>query len=545
MIKFIGKSVCRGITQGQLVYFKRSSYTIRHSLVSNVEAELSRFNIALKVTEGELETLYQKALGQLGRDDAEIFRAHQAVLNDEEYVKDVRSLIEKDSVNAEYAVQTVANTYAAIFAGMEDALFRSKAQDVYDVTDRIIRILNNTKEDVVRLDTESVLIADDLTPSELVNLDKSKLLGIVLFEGTPHSHVAIISRSLNIPTIIGIGHSEEIDRHLYKTGDTAIVDAYEGRVYINPTDEVKRQIELKLVSIEVEKLKLNSLKGLPNETISGKCVDIYANVGSLEEVDIALENDARGIGLFRTEFAFMNKTGYPTEEEQYAIYKAVIDRMQGKRVFFRTLDIGSDKPAKFMGMSGEANPAMGYRAVRISLRETAMFKTQVRAILRAAYQADAAFMVPMIISLDEVIRIKKLVTECRDELKKENIPFGEDTAFGIMIETPAAALISDKLAPEVDFFSIGTNDLTQYTLAIDRENNKLDEFLDTHHPALLKLIEITIFNAKMAGIEVGICGELASDLSLTRDFIKMGVDGFSVYPSMILPLRSKIRGLNV
>ena len=546
MIILRGKSAGKGIAKGKVVYFCRTAYTVRHSLVSNVDAELSRLNIALKVTDGELESLYLKARAELTKEDAEIFRAYQTVLRDEVFISDIRKMIEQDHVNAEYAMQTVTNNYAGVFKDMEDELFRSKSQDLFEVSDRVIRVLNNTKDDTVRLSEPSIVIADDLTPGELINLDKTKLLGIVLYKGTPHSHVAIISRSLNIPAVIGIESDTELAAfHAVERDDSAIIDGFEGRIYINPTEEVVRQIELKLVSIEAEKVKLNSLKGLPNETISGRTVEIYANVGSLEEVDLALSNDAHGVGLFRSEFIFLNRDVYPTEDEQYEIYKAAVDKMNGGLMVIRTLDIGSDKKALYLGMHNEVNPAMGYRAVRISIREPMFFKAQVRAILRASQYGNVALMVPLVVSVEEVRKVRRLIDECKRELKESKVPFDESILFGIMVETPAAALISDELAKECDFFSIGTNDLTQYTLAIDRENNLLDDFLDTHHPAVMKLIGMTVENGKKAGIQVGICGELASDLTLTTEFIKMGIDAFSVYPSMILPLRSKIRGVNV
>ncbi|MCR5501661.1 MAG: phosphoenolpyruvate--protein phosphotransferase [Lachnospiraceae bacterium] len=545
MITLKGKSVNKGIAQGKVVYFKRTGYTVRHSLVTNLDSELSRLNIALKVTGGELESLYAKALSELGREDAEIFRAYQTVLRDEVFITDIRRMIETDHVNAEYAVQEVTGRYAGMFSEMQDEIFKSKDQDLYEVADRVIRVLNNTKGEMLKLTEESIVIADDLTPGELINLDKDKLIGIVLYEGSPHSHVAIISRTLNIPAVIGVENAAALSHHSDDEEDTAIVDGYEGRIYINPTDEVKRQIELKTDTIEVEQLKLNSLKGLPNETINGRRVEIYANIGSLEELGQAVENDAHGIGLFRTEFVFLNRNVYPSEEEQFEIYKAAAERMEGRVCVIRTLDVGSDKHVRYLGFRNEANPAMGYRAVRISLMEPVMFKAQVKAILRASHYGNVAFMVPLVISVEEVKRVKKIIEECKTELKSAGLPFDEKCLFGVMIETPAAALISDRLAKEVDFFSIGTNDLTQYTLAIDRESNILDEFLDTHHEAVMKLIEITVKNAKEAGIQTGICGELASDLSLTTEFVKMGVDAFSVYPSMVLPLRSKIRGINV
>ncbi len=548
MITLRGKSAGKGIAKGKVVYFSRTAYTVRHSLVSNVEAELSRLNIAIKVTDGELDTLFQKARLELSKEDSEIFRAYQTFLKDEVFISEIRKMIEEDHVNAEYAMQTVTNNYAAVFSDMEDELFRSKSQDLFEVSDRVIRVLNNTKDDTVKLTEESIIIADDLTPGELINLDKSKLLGIVLYKGTPQSHVAIISRSLNIPAVIGIESDTELAAfHASEVDDTAIVDGFEGRIYINPTEEVIRQIELKQVSLEAEAMKLNSLKGLPNETISGRTVEIYANVGSLEEIDLAIENDARGVGLFRSEFMFLNRDVYPSEEEQFEIYKTAVEKMNGGFMVFRTLDIGSDKKALYLGKHNEANPALGYRAVRISIREPVLFKTQVKAILRASHygNGNVALMVPLVVSVDEVRKIRRLIDECRLELKSNEIPFDENCLFGIMVETPAAALISAELAKECDFFSIGTNDLTQYTLAIDRENNLLDDFLDTHHPAVMELIRMTVQNAKEARIQVGICGELASDLTLTTEFIKMGIDAFSVYPSMILPLRSKIRGVNV
>lgn len=536
-----GTGVFGGIAFGRLSFYKRSEQKIRRYHVEDTRAELRRFEKAKQTAATQLETLYEKALKEVGETQAMIFQIHQMMLEDPDYCESVQNIINTQQVNAEFAVGTTEDNFRQMFSAMEDSYMRARAADVKDVSDRVLGILADTDSAAQTYDEPVIVAADDLAPSETVQLDKNKVLAFVTMFGSQNSHTAILSRTRNIPTIIGLGDDlkEEYD------GKMAIVDGFAGRLYIEPDEDTFAAMKQKQKREEEQHALLLQLKGLENVTLDGRKIHVYANIGNTGDVGAVLQNDADGIGLFRSEFLYLESKDYPTEEEQFKAYKTVAENMAGKKVVIRTLDIGADKQIGYFGLPREENPAMGYRAIRICLDRPKVFKTQLRALYRASAYGNLAIMFPMIVSVQEVRRIKTLVEEVKTELRKEGIPFWDGVELGIMIETPAAAVMSDVLAGEVDFFSIGTNDLTQYTLAIDRQNRKLDSFYDPHHPAVLRLIRYVVESAHKAGIWVGVCGELGADLSLTETFLAMGIDELSVSPPYVLPLRKKIRETDV
>lgn len=537
MVKIEGKSVFGGVAIGPIGILKKKEKKVVRSHVEQTEEEIKRYEKASKEAEAQLQALYEKALDEVGEANADIFHVHQLMLSDMDYVESITNMIRMQNVNAEYAIAMTSDNFSTLFEMMDDDYMRARAADVKDVSNRLIHILSGQGDDPLQKDAPVILAADDLAPSETVQLDKSKILAFVTRYGSANSHTAILARTMNIPAIIGADFPEDCD------GKTAVVDGETGCLYIEPTPEILHQMEEKQREEQKKQEMLQALKGKEDVTLGGKKINLYANVGNVSDVMIALKNDASGIGLFRSEFLYLEKDRYPTEEEQFQVYKTVAETMAGKKVIIRTLDIGADKQIGYFDMEPEENPAMGYRAIRICLDREDVFKTQLRALYRASAYGNIAIMYPMIISVDEVRKIKKISAQVRQQLSDAGISFGE-VEEGIMIETPAAAIISDLLAEEVDFFSIGTNDLSQYTLAIDRQNPKLDTFFDAHHPAVLRLLQMVADNAHKAGIWVGICGELGADLSLTESFIRMGMDELSVSPAMVLPVRQKIRETN-
>mgnify|MGYP000879836815 FL=1 len=537
MITLEGKSVFGGVAIGKIQFYKRNEITIKRTRVEDVEAEVERFQNAKAKTLELLKGLYEKALEDVGEANAMIFEAHQLMLEDPDYVESIENIIRTQDVNAEYAIGATADNFAAIFEAMDDAYMQGRAADVRDVSERLLQALSSQNETVMVMDEPVIIAADDLVPSETVQLDKEKVLSFVTMYGSANSHTAILARTMNIPAVIGLGEAlkEEYD------GKVAIVDGVDGKVYIDPDEETMASMQKKQKKDQEQKELLNQLKGKENVTKSGQKVNVYANIGNLADVGAVLKNDAGGIGLFRSEFLYLESDTYPTEEQQFAVYKKVAETMAGKKVIIRTLDIGADKQVDYFKLDKEDNPALGYRAIRICLTRPEIFKTQLRALYRASAYGQISIMFPMIISVAEVKKIKEIVEEVKAELRTEGAAFREDVELGIMIETPAAVMVSRELAKEVDFFSVGTNDLTQYTLAIDRQNLALDEFYDPHHPAVLAMIKMAADNAHAEGKWIGICGELGADLELTEEFLKMGLDELSVSPAMVLPLRKKIR----
>lgn len=529
-----GKSVFCGIAIGKISFLEQGESLVKRVRIENVKAEQERFEAAREKAKTELQELYDKALREVGEASAMIFEVHQMMLEDLDYVESVINMIDTQKINAEYAVARTGDNFSQIFASMEDAYMKERAADVKDVSNRVVRILQGKKSGGLDTGEPVILAADDLAPSETVQLDKSKVLSFVTRHGSTNSHTAILARTMNIPALIGVELEQSMD------GKLAIVDGFSGKLYLEPEEEILEEYQKKKEEEQKKKELLQTLKGKETITKDGRKINLYANIGGVEDVASVLANDAGGIGLFRSEFLYLESDTYPTEEEQFATYKTVAETMAGKKVIIRTLDIGADKQVDYFDMEKEENPAMGYRAIRICLDRVEVFKTQLRAIYRASYYGCIAIMFPMIISVEEVKKIKEIVEEVKEELKEQGIPYGE-VELGIMIETPAAALISDLLAKEVDFFSIGTNDLTQYTLAIDRQNPKLDSIYDAHHTAILRLLQMVVDNGHKENCWVGICGELGADLSLTERFVKMGFDELSVSPSMILPVREKIR----
>lgn len=533
MNTFIGKSIYNGIALGRMLFFKKGKQEIVCTNISDTEAEISRYETAKVIAAQQLEVLYEKAIDEVGEVNAMIFEFHQMLLEDDDYNESVYNIIEA-GVNAEFAVSTTGDKFSMMFARMDDDYFKARAADVKDVSERLIHILMGKEEEQLLGDSPSILLADDLSPSETICLDKSKVLAFVTLRGSANSHTAILARAMGIPALIGI----EVDESWH--GKYAIVDGVQGKLIISPEQAVFEEYFEKKLKIDEARALLKELKGLPDVTRDGREVKVYANIGGLADVDDVIENDAAGIGLFRSEFLLLGRTESPTEEEQFQIYKQVVEKMAGKKVIIRTLDIGADKQVGYFNMDKEENPAMGYRAIRLCLERTDVFKTQLRALYRASAYGTISIMFPMIISLYEVHEIKKICNEIKVELDEANIPYG-DVQLGLMIETPAAVMISDYLAKEVDFFSIGTNDLTQYTLAIDRQNPKLSAFYDSHHPAVLRMIQMVIDNGHKEGCWVGICGELGADTTLTETFVNMGIDELSVSPSFVLPIRKIIR----
>lgn len=535
-----GKSVFGGIAIGRLSVYKKRESQVKRVKVTDTEAEIQRFVTAKETAKKQLAGLYEKALKEVGEVNAMIFEVHQMMLDDMDYNESVANMIQTQDVNAEFAVASAGDNFSRMFAEMEDEYMRERAADVKDISNRVISILQGGSGGAVIGEEPVILLADDLAPSETVQLDKSKVLSFVTQYGSTNSHTAILARTMNIPALISVDlkKAEKMD------GKWGIVDGYTGTLYVEPTAETIAKYEKIKREDEQKKRLLQQLKGKENITLDGRKIKLYANIGSVADVANVLANDAGGIGLFRSEFLYLESNDYPTEEAQFTAYKTVAENMAGKKVIIRTLDIGADKQVDYFDMEKEENPAMGYRAIRICLDRKEIFKTQLRAIYRASYYGTISIMFPMIISVQEVKQIKKIIAEVKKELDKEGLPY-KNVEIGIMIETPAAVMISDLLAKEVNFFSIGTNDLTQYTLAIDRQNPKLDNIYDAHHEAVLRMLKMVVDNGHKEGCWVGICGELGADTTLTETFLKMGFDELSVSPSMILKVRDKIRSLDL
>ena len=530
-----GKSVFGGIAIGKISVYKKDEQLVKRVKIEDADAEMERYTAARNIAAAQLQKLYDKALKEVGEANAAIFEVHQMMLEDEDYNESVENIIHSQMVNAEYAVASTADNFAQMFEAMDDDYMRGRAADVRDISERVITVLAGGAGSGLDSDEPVIIAADDLAPSETVQLDKDKVLSFVTAHGSENSHTAILARTMGIPALIGTG----IDLDETVDGKLGIVDGTNGVVYVDPDAELLEEMKKKQQEEQEKKRLLQTLKGKENITLDGQKVMLYANVGNIKDLGIALQNDAGGIGLFRSEFIYLGQDHYPTEEEQFQIYKTVAETMAGRRVIIRTLDIGADKQCDYFELDKEDNPAMGLRAIRICLTRPEIFKTQLRALFRASVYGNINIMYPMIISVDEVRQIKAIVEEVKAELTEQGIEYG-NPAQGIMIETPAAVMMSRELAEEVDFFSIGTNDLTQYTLAIDRQNSRLDKFFDSHHPAVLRMIQMTVENAHKAGIWCGICGELGADQALTKDFLAMGVDELSVSPGSILPLRKII-----
>ena len=533
-----GKSIFKGIAIGKLFFYQKGEQSVKREKIQDTATEIQRYEAARQEAIDQLNVLYEKAVKEVGEVNAAVFEVHAMMLEDDDYVDSIVNIIETQRVNAEFAVATTGDNFAAMFAEMDDDYFKARAVDVKDISERLVNVLSG-RNDGGDLGAEPVIVvADDLAPSETVQMDKEKLLAFVTRYGSSNSHTAILARTMNIPALIGVEIQEDWN------GKLAVVDGYEGKLYIEPEEEVLTKMQQKQrEDLEAREL-LEQLRGKEDVTLDGKKIRLYANIGSVKDVAGVLANDAAGIGLFRSEFLYLEADDYPDEEAQFQAYKTVAENMAGKKVIVRTLDIGADKQVDYFHMEEEENPAMGYRAIRICLDRPEIFKTQLRALLRASAYGNIAIMYPMIISVDEVRQIKAIVEEIKQELDAKEIRYGE-VEQGIMIETPAAVMISDLLAQEVDFFSIGTNDLTQYTLAIDRQNMKLDNIYDAHHPAVLRMIQTTIDNGHQHGCWVGICGELGADMTLTETFLKMGIDELSVSPSFVLPIRKLIRQIRL
>ena len=533
-----GKSILKGIAIGKLFFYQKGEQSVKREKIQDTAAELRRYEAAREEAIAQLNVLYEKAVKEVGEVNAAVFEVHAMMLEDDDYVDSIVNIIETQQVNAEFAVATTGDNFAAMFAEMDDDYFKARAVDVKDISERLVNVLSG-RNNGGDLGAEPVIVvADDLAPSETVQMDKEKLLAFVTRYGSSNSHTAILARTMNIPALIGVEIQEDWN------GKLAVVDGYEGKLYIEPEEEVLTKMQQKQrEDLEAREL-LEQLRGKEDVTLDGKKIRLYANIGSVKDVAGVLANDAAGIGLFRSEFLYLEADDYPDEEAQFQAYKTVAENMAGKKVIVRTLDIGADKQVDYFHMEEEENPAMGYRAIRICLDRPEIFKNQLRALLRASAYGNIAIMYPMIISVDEVRQIKAIVEEIKQELDAKEIRYGE-VEQGIMIETPAAVMISDLLAQEVDFFSIGTNDLTQYTLAIDRQNMKLDNIYDAHHPAVLRMIQTTIDNGHQHGCWVGICGELGADMTLTETFLKMGIDELSVSPSFVLPIRKLIRQIRL
>lgn len=528
-----GKAIFGGIAIGPISFFAKEQKQVKRTKVEDTEAEIARYEAALATAIEQLGALYEKALKEVGESEAQIFEVHQMMLEDDDYNDSVKNIITSQGLNAEFAVATTGDNFSTMFAAMDDEYFQARAVDVKDISERIINILMGIGEAKVS-DAPSIIVAEDLAPSETVQMDKSKLLGFVTRLGSSNSHTAILARTMNIPALIQVDIKEEWN------GKQAIIDGFSGKFIIEPEADVLEEYQKKQAEQQERRRLLAEQKGKPTVTKNGKAIKLFANIGSVSDLQSVMENDAAGIGLFRSEFLYLESDTYPTEEEQFKAYKMVAETMAGKKVIIRTLDIGADKQVDYFELDKEENPAMGLRAIRICLTRPEIFKTQLRALLRASAFGNIAVMYPMIISVEEVRKIKAIMEEVKAELDEAGIPYG-NVEQGIMIETPAAVILSDLLAKEVDFFSIGTNDLTQYTLAIDRQNAKLDEFYNPHHEAVLRMIQMVVENAHKAGIWAGICGELGADLELTDRFMEMGVDELSVSPTFIYPVRQKIR----
>lgn len=542
MLTVSGKGVYGAVAVGNISIFKKEELFVKREHIEDTEAEKKKFFEAKEKSLIELEDIYEKALKEVGEANAQIFEVHKIMLEDEDYNESILSIIEKQSVSAQYAVAVTGDNFSTMFKAMDDAYMQARATDVKDISNRIINNLSDKKEDNHTLDDRIIICASDLAPSETVSLDKEKVIAFVTAYGSSNSHTAILARTMNIPAIIGAGEAflEKI-----KDGDVAVVDGYTGEMYVSPDDETMEKM-LKKQREDIEKKQLlQNLKGKENVTLDGRKINIFANIGSLSNIGEVIVNDAGGIGLFRSEFLYLENDDFPDEEQQFRTYQKVLESMSGKKVIIRTLDIGADKQAKYFGLDKEDNPALGLRALRICLTRPEIFKVQLRALYRASVYGSLGIMFPMVTSESELRRVLEIVSEVKAELKSQGLSFSEDVELGIMIETPAAAIISDKLAPMVDFFSIGTNDLTQYTLAIDRQNPKLEEFCDTHHEAIMRLIEFSVQNAHKHNAWVGICGELGADTSLTKRFLEMGVDELSVSPGFVLKVREAVRNIRL
>lgn len=542
MVKFKGKGVYGAVAIGKISVFNRQEASVRRVHIEDTETEIKRLELAKKRSTDQLQEIYNKALKEVGETNAQIFEIHMMMIEDEDYNESIVNIIETQMVNAEYAVAVTSDNFAAMFSSMDDTYMQVRAADVKDISNRIINNFALTSSEQNSIDEKVVICSDDLAPSETVSLDKNKVLAFVTAYGSSNSHTAILARNMNIPAVIGVG--DEFLPHI-ENGETIIVDGFTGEIYVDP-DEAVLNAMMKKQSEDIEKKKLLlNLKGKENITIDGTKIDIFANIGGVANIGAALFNDAGGIGLFRSEFLYLENSDFPVEEQQFAAYKKVLESMAGKKVIIRTMDIGADKQVDYFNLNKEDNPALGFRAIRICLTRPEIFKTQLRALYRASVYGNLGIMFPMITSVNEVKKIKKLCEEVKSELKFDNIEFSDTVEIGIMIETPAAAIISDRLAPLVDFFSVGTNDLIQYTLACDRQNPDLENFCDTHHEAVLRLIKISAENAHRHGAWIEICGELAADTSLTETFLKMGIDELSVSPGFVLKVRNKVRNIDL
>ena len=533
---FQGKSVYQGIVMGPVAVLKKNDYQVKRARIEDPEAEVKRVKEAVEVSKKQLGRLYDKAVREVGEASAAIFEVHQMMLEDEDYLESMENMIRIELVNAEYAAAATGDNFAEMFAAMDDEYMKARSADVKDISERLVRNLSGEGDNDLSSMEPSIIVADDLSPSETVQMDKEKILAFVTVHGSTNSHTAILARMMNIPALIGV----PMDLNGLKTGMTAVVDGFSGQVIFEPEEDVRKETE-KRMQEEAEKQKLlEELKGKENITPDGRKINIYANIGSVGDLGYVMENDAGGIGLFRSEFLYLGRNDFPTEEEQFQAYKQAVQTMAGKKVIIRTLDIGADKQVEYFNLGKEENPALGYRAIRICLKQPEIFKAQLRALFRAAVYGNLSVMYPMITSTEEVEKIYAIVAEVEEELKAQEVQY-KIPEQGIMIETPAAVMISDRLAEMVDFFSIGTNDLTQYTLAIDRQNEQLDDFYNPHHEAVLRMIRMVVENAHKCGKWAGICGELGADLTLTEQFVRMGVDELSVAPSMILKLRKIVR----
>lgn len=533
---FQGKSVYKGIVMGPVAVLKKNDYQVKRARIEDPEAEVKRVKEAVEVSKKQLGRLYDKAVREVGEASAAIFEVHQMMLEDEDYLESMENMIRIELVNAEYAAAATGDNFAEMFAAMDDEYMKARSADVKDISERLVRNLSGEGDNDLSSMEPSIIVADDLSPSETVQMDKEKILAFVTVHGSTNSHTAILARMMNIPALIGV----PMDLNGLKTGMTAVVDGFSGQVIFEPEEDVQKETE-KRMQEEAEKQKLlEELKGKENITPDGRKINIYANIGSVGDLGYVMENDAGGIGLFRSEFLYLGRNDFPTEEEQFQAYKQAVQTMAGKKVIIRTLDIGADKQVEYFNLGKEENPALGYRAIRICLKQPEIFKAQLRALFRAAVYGNLSVMYPMITSTEEVEKIYAIVAEVEEELKAQEVQY-KIPEQGIMIETPAAVMISDRLAEMVDFFSIGTNDLTQYTLAIDRQNEQLDDFYNPHHEAVLRMIRMVVENAHKCGKWAGICGELGADLTLTEQFVRMGVDELSVAPSMILKLRKVVR----
>ena len=533
---FQGKSVYKGIVMGPVAVLKKNDYQVKRARIEDPEAEVKRVKEAVEVSKKQLGRLYDKAVREVGEASAAIFEVHQMMLEDEDYLESMENMIRTELVNAEYAAAATGDNFAEMFAAMDDEYMKARSADVKDISERLVRNLSGEGDNDLSSIEPSIIVADDLSPSETVQMDKEKILAFVTVHGSTNSHTAILARMMNIPALIGV----PMDLNSLKTGMTAVVDGFSGQVIFEPEEGVQKETE-KRMQEEAEKQKLlEELKGKENVTPDGRKINIYANIGSVGDLGYVMENDAGGIGLFRSEFLYLGRNDFPTEEEQFQAYKQAVQTMAGKKVIIRTLDIGADKQVDYFNLGKEENPALGYRAIRICLKQPEIFKAQLRALFRAAVYGNLSVMYPMITSTEEVEKIYAIVAEVEEELKAQEVQY-KIPEQGIMIETPAAVMISDRLAEMVDFFSIGTNDLTQYTLAIDRQNEQLDDFYNPHHEAVLRMIRMVVENAHKCEKWAGICGELGADLTLTEQFVRMGVDELSVAPSMILKLRKIVR----